>query len=291
MVEPRTFMVAVSTPYPSGVKDYLDHTGQGGYWDEFFDGGLVVGSAVMCSMGAKMCYKSLEVGHNANITRVRKTFDNLQGIIDSGHGSVMEHISFTFITTGCSRIFTHELVRHRAGTAFSQTSGRYVRLDNIEVVVPPELQDCQPEITDCLGAIEQFVDATERRVGLQGLDAACEAHGVSPGNAQLAARLGFVENPRTREFTLPFAVKKKLASAIRRLAPNGQPNEIMWTANWRALRHMIEMRSSRHAEWEIRKVFNDVVDVAPDWVVMGGKERTVTVSDVDGLREWVGLKV
>src|SRR3712207_7300673 len=42
----------------------------------------------------------------------------------AGHGSVLEHASFNFLLYGISRSVTHELVRHRAGAAFSQISDR-----------------------------------------------------------------------------------------------------------------------------------------------------------------------
>jgi thymidylate synthase (FAD) len=39
-------------------------------------------------------------------------------IRESRHGSILEHASYTFLFYGVSRSLTHELVRHRVGTAF-----------------------------------------------------------------------------------------------------------------------------------------------------------------------------
>ena len=50
----------------------------------------------------------------------RQCRDTLKNIIEVGHGSVLEHATFNFILTGVSRSFTHELIRHRGGFAFSQ---------------------------------------------------------------------------------------------------------------------------------------------------------------------------
>jgi thymidylate synthase (FAD) len=58
-----------------------------------------------------------------------------------------------------------------------------------------------------------------------------------------------------------FAIKKKITSAMRRILPNGQANEIGFSLNLRSLRHLIELRTSLHAEWEIRLVFNQVFDL------------------------------
>jgi thymidylate synthase (FAD) len=55
---------------------------------------------------------------------------------------------------------------------------------------------------------------------------------------------------------MPFAVKKEITSALRRLAPIGLSTDIMWTANVRTLRHVIEMRTALGAEEELRQVFN-----------------------------------
>lgn len=259
LVVPETYIVGVTCPDVRRVIDYCEDSDQSDYNREFRQGELEFGPMALCSLYAKLCYKSLVTGKNANVSRVRNMEDNLKAVIESGHGSVLEHVSINFLTTNCSRVFTHELVRHRVGTAFSQTSGRYVAIDSIDMVLPPELSENEH-------AVE--------------LIAECVAH---------------IENTakRLRDLLIPadadFATKKRLTSAIRRIAPNGQANEIGWTANIRSLRHVIEMRTSRHAEWEIRRVFHDVAEVVfakfPMFLYGGQKEM------VDGLDEWTGLRV
>lgn len=65
-----------------------------------------------------------------------KTIDK---VISSGHGSVLEHINFTFLIEGVSRTLTHQLVRHRVGTAFSQQSQRYVKFEEAKFRTPPSV--------------------------------------------------------------------------------------------------------------------------------------------------------
>ena len=65
----------------------------------------------------------------------------LKHILEVGHGSVLEHTNFNFIFTGVSRSLTHELVRHRAGWAYSQLSQRYVDESVAEYVVPWEYKN------------------------------------------------------------------------------------------------------------------------------------------------------
>ena len=64
-----------------------------------------------------------------------------RNIMESGHGSVLEHANFTFLFYGISRSVTHELVRHRAGMAFSQVSQRYVSGRVLRFVERPEYQN------------------------------------------------------------------------------------------------------------------------------------------------------
>ena len=57
---------------------------------------------------------------------------------------------------------------------------------------------------------------------------------------------------------MPFHVKKEVTSALRRLAPIGLSTDIVWSANARTLRHVIEMRTAEGAEEELRLVFDKV---------------------------------
>ena len=76
-------------------------------------------------------------GLNANVSKVREdSAEYLRNILKSGHGSVLEHANFTFLFHNVSRVFTHELVRHRAGAAYSQESMRFVRLTDIPFWFP-----------------------------------------------------------------------------------------------------------------------------------------------------------
>jgi len=61
---------------------------------------------------------------------------------------------------------------------------------------------------------------------------------------------------------VPFHVKKEVTSALRRLAPIGLSTDIIWTANVRTLRHVIEMRTASGAEEELRVVFDEVARIA-----------------------------
>jgi len=149
-------------------------------------------------------------------------------ILDVGHGSVLEHGVWNLLFTGVSRSLTHELVRHRSGWGYSQLSQRYVDESVAEYVVP----DCIADDPELLAVWKETIAQSHRAY------------------VQLAQKLQdtFKDEPdRT--------LRRKLArQAARSVLPNATETKIFVTANARALRHFIELRGSRHAEVEIRKL-------------------------------------
>ena len=63
------------------------------------------------------------------------------GVIESGHGSTIEHVVFTFAISGVSRTLSHQLVRHRAGVAFDQQSQRYVKFKGAATMLPTTIAE------------------------------------------------------------------------------------------------------------------------------------------------------
>lgn len=184
---------------------------------------------------SRSCYKSFGVGLNPNITKVREgNAEHLKNVIESGHGSVLEHCMVNFMFCDVSRVFTHELVRHRVGVAISQESLRYVRLTELKSFDFPRLAE---ELTEEEQWFRDMVEHTFRY--LEG-----------------------VQEEMTLKFNLndekSFAKKKKLTSRMRRLAPLGLLTNIGWSANLRTLRHVIPLRTHKSAEEEIRMVFKEV---------------------------------
>ncbi len=149
-------------------------------------------------------------------------------ILEVGHGSVLEHAVWNLLFTGVSRSLTHELIRHRAGWAYSQLSQRYVDESVAEYVEP-----------DCV--------ADDPELHRLWLDAVAHSH---------RAYVKLVEGLQERFKDEPDkTLRRKMArQAARSVLPNATETKIFVTANARALRHFIELRGSRHAETEIRKL-------------------------------------
>src|SRR5947207_15326786 len=87
----------------------------------------------LAEFAGRVCYMSQ---HNP---AKRATRDYLENIKKQGQGSVLEHANYTILLEGVSRSLTHELVRHRAGFAYSQLSQRYVDESVANFVVPPAI--------------------------------------------------------------------------------------------------------------------------------------------------------
>ncbi len=157
LVTPEVYLVGYTCMDISGVKQYLKDSDNESFIEDIAkaDEDNLSDGEILCSMFAKLCYASLSIGKNKNIEKTRDIKSNLKACFDSGHGSVFEHAQLNFIVHNCSRVLTHELVRHRVGTAFSQTSGRYVRGDEVNIVFDPILSPVKSEIETIQYYLEQ----------------------------------------------------------------------------------------------------------------------------------------
>ena len=180
------------------------------------------GGERLAEYAGRLCYMS-----QRNPAR-RPTAEYLENIKKQGHGSVLEHANYSLLLEGVSRSLTHELVRHRAGWAFSQLSQRYVDETDARFVIPPAI------IGDdaLLGAWKaQMESAQKTYVALV---------------EQLMERYGWAADKVHR--------RKMAREAARGVLPNSTETKIVATGNARAWRTMLELRSSEGAEMEIRRL-------------------------------------
>ena len=161
---------------------------------------------------------------NVDPARMQRLISN---VIESGHGSTIEHIVFTFGISGVSRTLSHQLVRHRAGVAFDQQSQRYVKYKGPATMLPATVAEGDPELR---ARYEEHV--------AEGLDLYGEM--LSAGIPGEDARFVFSNATRTN---------------------------LVMTANLRALIHMSGLRLCTMAQWEIRRLFqlvrHEIFGVSP----------------------------
>jgi thymidylate synthase (FAD) len=176
----------------------------------------------LAEFAGRLCYMSQ---HNPAKRETREYLDNIK---KQGHGSVLEHANYSILLEGVSRSLTHELVRHRAGFAFSQLSQRYVDESVASFVIPPAIAGDEMLEGAWRAQVEQaqavYVDLV----------------------AKLMERYGWIADKVHR--------RKMAREAARAVLPNATETKIVVTANARAWRTMLELRSSEGAELEIRRM-------------------------------------
>lgn len=175
----------------------------------------------LAEFAGRLCYMS-----QANPAK-RPTREYLDNIKKQGHGSVLEHANYSLLLEGVSRSLTHELVRHRAGFAYSQLSQRYVDESKANFVVPPAI----------IGDDKLEKSWREQVESAQGTYVALVE--------QLMERYGWIADRVHR--------RKMAREAARAVLPNATETKILVTGNARAWRTMLELRAGEGAEMEIRR--------------------------------------
>lgn len=225
-VRPQVFHLASTSVNYAGLEDLLEAIGV-----KDWETDATSPAEHLIEVAGRMCYRSFKPGLNENVTKIREGNQTYIGnILKQQHGSVLEHASDTFAIVNCSRVFTHEVVRHRL-CAFSQESLRYVRLTDLKGWIPGSLTNNSQYQIAFLKAF-RFLENIQK---------------------DLASDLDLDNQP--------FNLKKKLTSAMRRLAPIGLATTIIITTNHRNWRHILAMRTSEHAEEEIRLVMANIAKI------------------------------
>jgi thymidylate synthase (FAD) len=190
---------------------------------------------------SKLCYSAV------GIDEIEKKLDNesvekfLNMLISYGHESPIEHVCFTFAAEGISRSLTHQLVRHRIAS-YSQQSQRYVKLEQFEYIIPPEIEEDMDTKKIFVNAMEnsqnaynQLVDVLKKRYINGGIEC--------------------------------IVAEKKAIEDARYVFPNACETKVIFTMNARSLMNFFKHRCCNRAQWEIRNLADEMLkqvkEVAP----------------------------
>lgn len=224
------------------VREWLDEMGVSAEF-EIPPEETVSDPALLVALAAKQCYMAFEPGLNPNVNKVRKDMvEYLDNVMKQRHGSVLEHAVFSFGINGCSRVFTGEMNRHRAGVGISERSMRYIRYTNIKFWMP----ECFRESLN-----DHPVIAEKKRLSRERLLSEFESQ-----EKMMAFFADVWKDELLPEST--FHAKKVLTSAFRRGIGMGIATGGIWSLNMRALRHVIALRTDAGAEEEIVHVYKKV---------------------------------
>lgn len=190
---------------------------------------------------AKLCYSAVGVEEITEGLDEAKTEKFLNMLVSLGHESPVEHVSFTFGIEGVSRTLTHQLVRHRIAS-YSQQSQRYVKLQQFEYILPPEIEKDEKAKEIYINAMESIQKAYNELSDL--------------------LKIRYIE-----EGMLLQAAEKKAIEDARYVFPNACETKIIATMNVRSLMNFFKHRCCNRAQWEIRaladEMLKEVKKVAP----------------------------
>ena len=248
-VTPQVFFVGETRIVKEGLMGYFKAIGLEGHCEKYMEESPSDGEALV-EIAGRMCYRSFVPSGsteskyvNPNVYRIREGNDvYIRNILDQKHGSILEHIQLNFIFLHVSRVFTHELVRHRAGKAYSQESLRYVRLTDLDFWMPNSI----------------LLNSDRDQYEKEKLETQEVAHETITYLERVQKKLASIWKIDEMK---DFHFKKALTSMFRRFAPIGTATAIMASGNIRSMRHEISMRTSEGAEEEIRLVFNEVAKI------------------------------
>lgn len=246
--EPGLALIAVPKFLPMEATNFVNSFGgafdAADYENDWYDTGIGPSSrlappeyanpmkiddgAALCKFAGQTCYLSFGEKRTRNSPgEVKRYFDNIKS---SGHGSVLEHAYYSMIVWGVDRAFSHELVRHRAGWAYSQLSQRYVSGRTLRFVERPEYQE-EPLHSQFTAWIDAAKHEYDTRAEMLAQNMQKKLSGMSPTDA-----------------------RKAVNQAARNCLPNETETAIVLTGNVRAWRHVIEMRAAPSADVPISQV-------------------------------------
>lgn len=234
----------------------------------------------LVASAAKLCYSQVGVENIMEDLDEARVDRFLNMLMDLGHESPIEHVVFTFGAEGVSRVLTHQLVRHRVGCSYSQQSQRYVKLDQFEYIIPPEIEKIPEAKGKFIMAMEQ-----DQRYYNEITDLLFDEHYkrlLSEGKSDKQARA--------------MAEKSSIEDA-RYVFPNACETKIVFTMSARALMNFFRHRCCNRAQWEIRamaeEMLREVRTIAPTLFKNAGPscvsgpcpEGNMTCGKTAGVRE------
>lgn len=182
----------------------------------------------LLACAAKLCYSSTDIATLKSGLDQSKTASFVNMLMEIGHESPIEHVTFTFGIEEVSRALLAQLTRHRIAS-YSVQSQRYVRENKFEYIIPPLIEkDCELK--------KEFVRAMEDAIN----------HYDSIADKLKAS---YVESGMSEK-----QAEKKAIEDARFVLPNACETKIICTFNARSLLNFFSLRCCNRAQWEIRDV-------------------------------------
>ena len=174
------------------------------------------------ALSAKLCYSKSTIEDLRDKISRKDQSEFIEKLMNMGHESVLEHVTFSFGVEGVSRVLLAQLTRHRIAS-FSVQSQRYVSYENgFGYILPDSIaalgEDAVQQYQKQMDTIEGWYVDWQKKLGK-----------------------GEKSNEDAR-FVLPNACETRLVV----------------TMNVRELRHFFSLRMCNRAQWEISKMAEEM---------------------------------
>lgn len=195
----------------------------------------------LIACAAKLCYSQVgaeEIQKNLTDEKV-SNFVNM--LAEIGHESPIEHITFTFAIEGVSRSLLAQLTRHRIAS-YSVQSQRYVKANEFEFVLPPEISEIDEAKEEFLRAMKEDVQHYENLTQI----------------LKKKHKENLMNSGKEEKIADKLAEKKAIEDA-RYVLPNACETKLICTFNARSLLNFFEHRCCNRAQWEIRQLATEML--------------------------------
>ena len=174
------------------------------------------------ALAAKLCYSKSTISDLKEKISQKDQSDFIRKLMDMGHESVLEHVSFTFGVEGVSRVLLAQQTRHRIAS-FSVQSQRYVSYENgFGYIIPDSItalgEESVNRFREQMNTLEKWYTEWQKLLGKG----------------------------------------EKSNEDARFVLPNACETRIILTMNVRELRHFFSLRMCSRAQWEIRKMAEEM---------------------------------
>lgn len=226
---------------------------------------------LVIATAGKLCYSP----SNIDDLMEKQTPESIERFVNMitsiGHGSVLEHTSFTFAIEGVSRSLTHQLVRHRIAS-YSQQSQRYVKETQFDYIIPQDIKNnsvleasYKKHMEDSQRLYDDIVDKLiydyiyNEKEYKNLIDIQLKKNNIDKDEFEIWKN----EHKSCEKFTqvlresykkLYSPLEKKAIENARYIFPNACETKIICTMNLRSLINFCHHRCCRRAQEEINKL-------------------------------------
>ncbi len=170
-------------------------------------------------------------------------------LLNHGHFGPFEHPQITFAVKGISRSCMAQITRHRH-VSFDVQSMRYVAFDDVD---PADVEDGEMVVTPPSASDPNWVGRNQKagQVDDETVERREEIF-------QRSVRQSVEDYQELLDLGMP-------PEDARFVLPIGTEVNMVMSMNARMLMHVADMRGEADAQWEIRGLTEDILDIAEEW--------------------------